>query len=86
VNAPDDATRWVALTRRTSENHVPRGENEGRDLQHAHVVFALENVPDGKTATFALPRELAGERVWVTAFVQDPRTMQVLGAARASAG
>ena len=58
--APDEVRRWVALTRRASGNHVPRGENEGRDLQHA--------------------------RVRVTAFVQDPSTMKVIGAARTSAG
>lgn len=81
-NGPMGAIRWIALTRRMAANRVPRGENAGRTLAHAHVVFALEKVPENFEATFELPPELAGETVTVTALVQDPRSMRIAGAAR----
>lgn len=82
-DGPTTATHWIALTRRTAANRVPSGENAGRTLAHAHVVFALEKVPAGVEATFELPAELAGETVTVTVAVQDPGSMRIVGAARA---
>lgn len=79
-----DMNRWVALSRRSLGNAVPAGENAGRELQHAHVVFALERVPPGNGVTFEIPDDLAHEPIAVTSFVQDPSTLRIVAAARAS--
>jgi len=82
-DAPEGATTWLALTRRSSGNHVPAGENAGRDLRHAHVVLVLEEAPPGEPATLELPAGLDAGDAAVTAFLQDPRTLRVLAATRA---
>lgn len=79
---PDGVVRWIALSRRSVGNPVPDGENAGRDLQHAHVVFALERIPTDNAATFEIPADLEHEPIAVTVFLQDADSLEILAADR----
>lgn len=80
---PAGARVWVALTEAGISTRVERGENEGRTLHHTAVVRALHELPVGaatKETSFELDGNLHRDRVAVVAFVQDGKTMKVLGA------
>ena len=82
--APEGAVLHLALVQRHAEQAVPRGENRGKTLRHANVVRAFETVAPGTgTRRFTPPAGLRFDEVGVVAYVQDPATMQVFGAAEA---
>ena len=74
----------VALVQDEVANEVPRGENAGRELAHVQVVRALKAVSldeaKGKVKLKLSP-DLATGALGVIAYVQDPRSMRISGAA-----
>ncbi len=83
TDAPAGALLNLALVQQRAEQAVPRGENAGRTLRHANVVRAFETVQAGEgTRALTLPQGLPAENASVVAYVQDPGTMQVVGASR----
>jgi len=69
---------------------VGRGENGGHTLHNDFVVRSLERVdrikPDGPAsshhaATLRLSKDWDTSRLGVAVFLQDPKTLEVLGAA-----
>lgn len=74
----------IAVTERGLESDVVRGENVGRHLHHDNVVRAFKTVPlevsPGRVVV-DIPIDLVGARSSVVAYVQDDRSMRILGAA-----
>lgn len=81
---------FLVLAADRVENHVPSGENAGRDLSHVAVAYSFARIATLKTSA-AFDREwtvsikpkfpiLGGTRVIV--FLQDQTTGQVVGAAQ----
>ena len=89
AGVPNAATLVVVVVERGLENHVPRGENAGRTLQHANVARGFATVDLTRTAGGAysvpvvLPPELDPSRSSVIAYVQDAATLRIIGAASA---
>lgn len=95
---PDDASGkplelLVALYQKDLTTPVPRGENEGRRLENDYVVRHLERAgklpaePGAGTeaeVTFELEPDWPRTDLGVVAFVQDPKTLAIHGAARAT--
>jgi len=79
-----DTTLNVALVQKKVTNQVPHGENAGRKLAHVQVVRTLKTIPldnpSGKLR-LELPADLAAKEANVVAYVQNPRSMQISGAA-----
>ena len=80
----------VALTEREITTKVLRGENTGRTLVNDHVVRRLESPirmigKQGSTAegtvTFDVDPSWRADGLEVVAFVQDPMSMKIVGAA-----
>lgn len=86
--APASAELFLALTESRLASQVRAGENRGRDLAHDHVVRRL--VPLGAVAAggtafryvFRPGADWKRADLAVSAFVQDPRTGEVLQALR----
>lgn len=81
---------YVALTEREITTNVLRGENSGRTLVNDHVVRRLEkpirmlgkqgSSADG-SVTFDVDPSWRSDKLEVVAFVQDPMSMKIVGAA-----
>jgi hypothetical protein len=91
--APGGLEVLVVLYQKDLTTPVPRGENSGRTLENDYVVRRLERA--GKLAgkagagletavTFALEPDWRRPDLGVVAFVQDPKTLAIHGAARAT--
>jgi len=64
---------------------VPRGENRGKTLEHDGVVrvfLTLQNDDTRGLLTLDLPQDLDPQRAAVIAFVQEHKTMNIIGAHR----
>lgn len=82
---PDGAVLNLAVVENGLSIDVPRGENRGQTLRHDGVVRVLHTLtPSAKhgSVTLELPQDLAPAQSAVVAFVQDDRTMHILGAHR----
>ena len=83
--APADAVVCVALVESDLRSQVRRGENQGRTLIHSSVVRAFESFSVGSKAAgdarLTPSTEVDPAHARVVAFVQDRRTLAVLGAA-----
>ncbi len=79
----------VALFERDRDTNVAGGENGGRVLHDAYVVRSLDRaakLKEGEPASehaISLSVERGWERLGVAAFLQDPKTLDVFGAAAA---
>lgn len=87
LSAPAPGLHLVlAVTEASTANHVPRGENRGRDLTHTDVVRVFERGLLGDatsgTAEFALPASLAEADLELTTYVQSPVDRHIHGATR----
>jgi len=86
AGAPDDAVLCVAVVESGLVSRVLRGENTGRTLAHESVVRAFTTRPLAGHAAGSLELDAgppaAGRALQAIAFVQDPRTMAILGAGR----
>lgn len=62
------------------------GENASRKLHHTHVVRAFQSLPsgrvDGSGIPFPIPPGVVRSNAAFVALVQDPRTLEILGAAQ----
>jgi len=85
--APADAKLHVALVELATESKVTAGENAGRTLRHANVVrqFRTVSLEDGARGHISFPSRqgAAPEKFAVIAYLQDSKTMAIVGAARA---
>lgn len=87
LSAPAPGQHLVlAVTETATGNHVPRGENGGRDLTHVDVVRVFERGTLGEdaagTAELELPASLANADLELTAYVQNPADRHIHGATR----
>jgi len=87
------AELWVAVTERGLSSNVLRGENEGRTLVHAAVLRSLKRIrpassdPSGGAEfrmTVALSQAWKRENLRFVVFLQEPKSLNILGAAAAS--
>ncbi len=81
---PDDLRLLVALAQHGLSNHVPRGENRGRQLTHEGVVRGMTNQPahaGDQEAILTLPERADDANFRLVAFVQSQTTGRILGAA-----
>jgi hypothetical protein len=88
AGAPDSALLCVALVESGLVSHVAKGENAGRTLSHESVVRAFVSRPLAGHGTASLtldapPAAGGGHPRRAIAFVQDPHTLAILGAASA---
>jgi hypothetical protein len=83
----------IAVTERGLSSNVSRGENEGRKLSHAPVLRSLTRIPfpsansSGKTeskATVALDPSWKRENLRFVVFLQEPKSLHILGATASS--
>ena len=85
------ADLWLAVTERGLHSNVLRGENEGRNLVHAAVLRSLTRVqrPHSDSslgsATISLDPTWKRENLRFVAFLQDHRSLHILGATAISA-
>jgi hypothetical protein len=86
TSAPPDAKILVAVVQASATSTATRGENAGRTLRHVDVVRALDSVAATPVAEarLAVPPALARDGAAVVAWVEDPSTMRVVAAARAT--
>jgi hypothetical protein len=83
------ADLYLALANDPEQSHVTRGENSGRTLRHVAVVRSLVRVGTlpargGFSKELTLPVKNENPQPWrVVAFLQDPASRQILGAAEA---
>ena len=81
-NAPVGATAYLAITETALMTQVGRGENKGRQLQHAGVVRRLQKLGSIQRSNFETRVRLATDRSWnpanvrVIAFVQSDRGIE----------
>ncbi len=82
--APAGAVLHLALVERGLVQQVVRGENAGRLLHHENVVRLFETVPLSKggsgEVTLFVPAGVTLARTAVIGYVQDPKTLVILGA------
>lgn len=87
-NAPAGATAYLAITETALTTQVGRGENKGRELQHAGVVRRLQKLGTVSNDKFQTRVRLAADRSWnpanvrVVAFVQSDRGIEGASSAR----
>lgn len=73
----------VALVDTPNVTSVSRGENAGRKLHHTNVVRGFSSIPldsAGGELSFSKPGKFSGNNSQVIAYVQNPRTGQIIGA------
>ena len=92
-SSPQDlhsADLWLAVTERGLSSDVARGENQGRNLVHAAVLRSLTRVrmpqagSSQTTAVVSLDKAWKPENLRVVAFLQDRKSLHILGAAASS--
>lgn len=86
-----DADVWLAVTEDGLHSSVSAGENAGRDLYHAAVLRSLEKIgvarAHGRSPSFSGNARVTLNAHWnranlrVVAFVQEKRSLRILGAA-----
>ena len=83
AETPAGTALYVAVAEREAATNVTRGENAGRRLTHVSVVRSVVAATPGEVGV-ALPGGAETKGLRVVAFVQDKRTLRVLGAAMAT--
>jgi hypothetical protein len=85
-----DGEVWLAVTEKGLDVHVLRGENAGDDLHHSEVVRSLRKVGSTKrnkqpsytgVQVIQLKPEWKPQNLRFVVFIQDKKTLQILGAA-----
>jgi hypothetical protein len=86
----DSAEVWLAITESGLASSVSAGENAGRDLHHASVLRSLHKIGvakgNGDTAFDSSTKvkfksEWKRQNLQIVVFVQDKKSMRILGAA-----
>jgi hypothetical protein len=90
-NSPPEAHSaelWLAVSERGLASNVLRGENEGRNLEHAAVLRSLTRIrplPGSSTSktTGTIPLDVSWKRenLRFVIFLQEPKTLHIFGAA-----
>lgn len=91
--APGDVPEvWLAITEAGLHSGVTRGENAGKELNHASVVRVLRKIgsvdqkkdaPFSRDVTIGLDGQWKRQNLRAVAFVQERKSRQILGAATA---
>jgi hypothetical protein len=91
----DSPEIWLAITEAGLHSSVSRGENAGRELQHASIVRQLRKIgtaDQNKDVSFSRKVSVALESQWnrqnlrAVVFVQEKKSRQIIGAAEARIG
>jgi len=80
---PKNSILQIALVERGITSKVLRGENAGRTLTHENVVWHFASYPlkaNKGSAAVAIPDHVDRSQASVIAFVQDAKTLKILGA------
>lgn len=91
VGDPEKADVWMAVTEQGLSSDVKAGENKGKTLEHAGVVRSLQKIGSaakGSAPLIANPQiklksNWKRENLRVVVFVQDKKSLRILGAATA---
>jgi len=84
---------WLAITETGLHSSVTRGENAGHELRHAAIVRTMRKIGEAKAdtdtsfsgnATVPLGKEWKRENLKVVVFVQEKKSLRILGAAEIS--
>jgi hypothetical protein len=82
--APKGTVLRLALVQVAAESRVRARENAGRTLRHANVVRAFRTMDLGGGASGrAAFSKMPGGSAAIIAYVQDPKTMRIVGATQA---
>lgn len=76
----------VALIQSIASTNVQRGENSGATLHHVNIVRSLQTISLKNNAgniSFNLPAGLSAKDCAVIAFIQNPKNMKIIAAAKA---
>lgn len=76
----------VALIQSIASTKVERGENSGATLHHVNIVRSLQTISLKNNAgniSFNLPAGLSAKDCSVIAFIQNPKNMKIIAAAKA---
>jgi hypothetical protein len=85
AEGPASAERWVALVESGLATEVTRGENRGKSLENDFIVRRLIRLePGAGEVSLALDPAWRRDRLSVAVFLQDPDSLAVLAAARAT--
>ena len=79
----DNSTLNIAIVESGREDYIPRGENAGKTLKHDHVVRGFGTYRDYDREgwmTFQIPEDLDPGQAEVIVFVQDLKTLEMIGA------
>lgn len=86
----DSAEVWLAITESRLASSVNAGENAGKDLHHASVLRSLHRIGVAKgngdisfdsSTKVKLKADWKRQNLLVVVFVQDKKTLHILGAA-----
>jgi len=84
---------WLAITESGLHSAVTGGENAGHELRHAAIVRAMRKIGEAKgggdvsfsgNATLALRSEWKREKLHAVVFVQEKKSLKIVGAAQIS--
>jgi hypothetical protein len=84
---------WLAITETGLHSSVTRGENAGHELRHAAIVRSMRKIGDAKVdaeaafsgnVTVSLRKEWKPENLKAVVFVQEKKSLKILGAAEIS--
>jgi hypothetical protein len=84
---------WLAITETGLHSAVTRGENAGHELKHAAIVRTMRKIGEAKAdtdtsfsgnATVPLGKEWKRENLKAVVFVQEKKSLRILGAAEIS--
>ena len=84
---------WLAITETGLHSSVTRGENAGHELRHAAIVRSMRKIGEAKAdadtafsgnATVPLRKEWKPENLKAVVFVQEKKSLKILGAAEIS--
>ena len=88
-----NAEVWLAITESALHTAVKGGENVGHDLHHAAIVRSMKKIGEDKgsgdpsfsgTAIIPLRSEWKRENLKAVVFVQEKKTLKIIGAAQIS--
>jgi hypothetical protein len=87
VDGPERQILHLALVQKEAMNHVPVGENAGKDLRHRQVVRDFRSVASATgEMTLRIPEGLAWDGFEVIGYTQKGQTGVITGATRVSLG
>ena len=93
VTKPGAAEVWVAITESGLHNAVKGGENAGHELHHAAIVRSMRKIGEAKgtgdtsfsaETTIPINHEWKRENLRAVVFVQEKKSLRIVGAAQIS--